>query len=375
MHIIPVITREDFLRFTQLPWRIYRDDPFWVPPLINDILYRLDVARNPFWKTSERECWLALDNDIPVGRICAIAYRPASNPSAPVMGRFGFFECINDQETASSLFTIAADWLKVRRLTSMEGPYNPSQSDEIGIMIDGFDTLPVALAGHNPPYYQNLFLNHGFAKNKDTVARHYIVPRRISFEDAFPKKLMRVVEIARKRNDVTLRKLKLNKWEDEIRIATEIFNAGLATLPGYIPITYDEFLQQSKKLKLILDPKMAIMAEIDGRPVGYAVAYPDVNEALQKANGKLDLPGSLRFFIKLASIKRVSFKILMVLPEFHGRGIEALLIHKVSRRIWQKKYREVDMSLAVEENIKSNRFTDNLGFEVYLRYRIYEKAI
>jgi GNAT superfamily N-acetyltransferase len=375
MQIIPVISREDFLQFVRFPWSIYKKDPFWVPPLINDIVNRLDPGRNPFWKTADRQCWLAMDDAETVGRICAIAYHSAKEPAAPVKGRFGFFECINNAEIASLLFETAADWLRAKGFSTMIGPFNPGPSDEIGIMVEGFDTLPVALAGHNPPYYQNLFKSNGFVKNKDTVARHYIRPDDITFEDAFPKKLMQVVEIARRREDVTLRKLRKRKWGEEIRLATDLFNASLAGVPGHVPISYEEFLLQSKKLKPFLDPKMAIIAEIDGRPVGYAVAYPDVNEALQKANGKLDLPGSLRFFIKLGSIKRVSFKILMVLPEFHGRGIEALLIHEVSRRIWQRKFSEVDMSLAVEENIKSNRFTDNLGFKVYLRYRIYEKSI
>ncbi len=375
MHIIPVTTQEELLRFVQFPWEVYKNDPCWVPPLIKENLNRLDPGRNPFWKTADRQCWLAMDGDETVGRICAIAYHPVIDPIAPVMGRFGFFECINDQEVVSLLFETAADWLRARGFSIMVGPFNPSPSDEIGIMIEGFDTLPVALAGHNPPYYQALFEKNGFVKNKDTVARHYIRLEGISFKDAFPQKLMRVVEIARKRNDITLRKLNLSKWNEEIRIATDIFNASLAPLPGNIPISYEEFLQQSQNLKPFLDPRMAIIAEIGGKPVGYAVAYPDVNEALQKANGKLDLLGSLRFFIKLRSIKRVSFKILMVLPEFHGRGIEALLIHAVARRIWQRKYREVDMSLAGEENLKSNRFTDNLGFKVYLRYRIYEKTI
>jgi GNAT superfamily N-acetyltransferase len=375
MQIIPVISREDFLQFVRFPWSIYKDDPFWVPPLINDILNRLDPGRNPFWKTADRQCWLAMDGAETVGRICAIAYHSAKEPAGPGMGRFGFFECINNTEIASLLFETAADWLRAKGFSTMIGPFNPGPGDEIGIMVEGFDTLPVALAGHNPPYYQNLLESNGFVKNKDTVARHYLPPEGITFEEAFPQKLMRVVEIARKREDVTLRKLRKRKWEEEIQLATDLFNASLAGVPGHVPISYEDFLRQSKNLKPFLDPKMAIIAEIDGRPVGYAVAYPDVNEALQKANGKLDLPGSIRFFIKLASIKRVSFKILMVLPEFHGRGIEALLIHEVSRRIWQRKFSEVDMSLAVEENIKSNRFTDNLGFKVYLRYRIYEKSI
>ncbi len=375
MQIIPVTTQEEFLRFVQFTWLIYKDDPFWVPPLVKEMLNRLDTSRNPFWKTADRQCWLAMDGVEIVGRICAIAYHPAKEPAALVMGRFGFFECINNRNVASRLFDTAAEWLRTKGFSTMVGPFNPSLNDEIGIMIEGFDTLPVALAGHNPPYYQALFENNGFVKKYDTVARHFIRTHGVKFEDAFPEKLMRVVEIARKRNDVSLRKLKLSKWNEEIHIATDIFNASLAALPGNIPISYEEFLRQSQNLKPFLDPKMAIIAEIGGKPIAYAVAYPDVNEALQKANGKLDLLGSLRFLIKLRSIKRVSFKILMVLPEFHGRGIEALLIHAVARRIWQRKYREVDMSLAGEENIKSNRFTDNLGFKVYLRYRIYEKNI
>lgn len=375
MHIIAVATQEEFLRFVQFPWLIYKNDPFWVPPLVKEMLNRLDTSRNPFWKTADRQCWLAVDGGQTVGRICAIAYHPTKEPAAPVMGRFGFFECINNPDVASRLFETAADWLRAKGFSTMVGPFNPSPSDEIGIMIEGFDTLPVALAGHNPPYYEHLFESNGFIKNTETVARHYIRPQGITFEEAFPKKLMRVVEIARKRNDIYLRKLKLSKWDEEIHLATDIFNSALAALPGNIPMSYEEFLRQSQNLKPFLDPKMAVIAEIGGKPVGYAVAYPDVNEALQKANGKLDFLGSLRFFIKLRSIKRVSFKILMVLPEFHGSGIEALLIHAVARRIWQRKYREVDMSLAGEENIKSNRFTDNLGFKVYLRYRIYEKNI
>lgn len=375
MQIIPVISQEDFLQFVRFPWSIYKNDPFWVPPLVSEMLNRLTPGSNPFWKTADRQCWLAMDGAETVGRICAIANHSAKEPAAPGMGRFGFFECINNTEIASLLFETAADWLRFRGFSNMIGPFNPGPGDEIGIMVEGFDTLPVALAGHNPPYYQALFESNGFIKNKDTVARHYIRPQGITFEEAFPQKLMRVVEIARKREDVTLRKLRKRKWEEEIQLATDLFNASLAGVPEYVPISYEDFFRQSKNLKPFLDPKMAIIAEIDGCPVGYAVAYPDVNEALQKANGKLDLPGSIRFFIKLASIKRVSFKILMVLPEFHGRGIEALLIHEVSRRIWQRKFSEVDMSLAVEENIKSNRFTDNLGFKVYLRYRIYEKSI
>jgi GNAT superfamily N-acetyltransferase len=346
-----------------------------VRPFIQEILDRLDTSKNPFWQKAERACWLAVDQQTVVGRICAIAPAIENDDPDQHTARFGFFECINDAEVAAQLFNTAADWLKGKGYTSMIGPYNPGPSDEIGVMIEGFNTIPVALAGHNPPYYQALYESNAFIKYKDTVARHYIPPQGVTFSEAFPAKLMRVVENAIKREDIKIRTLRKSDWENEIRIATEIINTAMAHIPGYIPVSYEEFLKSSNRLKPFLDPRMTVIAEVEGKPIGYAVAYPDVNEALQKTNGKLDFLGTIRFFLHLPRIKRVSFKLLMILPEFQGRGVEALLIYKIAKRMWQKKYREVDMSLADGENIKSNRFTDNLGFKVYLRYRIFKRII
>ena len=206
--IKPVLSQTELTQFIDFPWMIYREDPFWVPPLKTDVQYRLDPLKNPFWKIAEQQCWLALNDGTPVGRICAIAYFPDETSPAPVMGRFGFFECIDNVEVASLLFQTAADWLKTKGYTIMVGPFNPSPTDEIGVMVDGFDTLPVAMAGHNPRYYQKLFEACGFSKNNESVARHYIRQDGITLDQAFPKKLKRVVEIAKKRQDITFKKTK-----------------------------------------------------------------------------------------------------------------------------------------------------------------------
>ncbi|MCX6054049.1 MAG: hypothetical protein NTZ74_03875 [Chloroflexi bacterium] len=334
------------------PWSLYLGDSFWVPPLIGDVLDRLDMGKNPFWKTAERQCWLVFLNGSIAGRICAIADRPMGKPIDPSMGRFGFFECIHDNEVAALLFSTAASWLGSRGFTKMTGPYNPSPTDEIGIQVAGFEVRPVLLTGHNPPYYADLFRVNGFQKSNDLVARRYLCPKGITFSQAFPEKVTRVIEIVQKRSDIHLRPLNPKDWENEVRIATEIYNIALGPLPGFIPIPFEEFLKFANSFKL-----------------------PDIYEALQKANGKLNLIGSIRFMLAIRHLHRVSFKILMMLPQYQGRGIEALLMLKISERIWEKGYREVDMSLAGEENIKSNRLTDNLGFEVYLRYRLFEKMI
>jgi GNAT superfamily N-acetyltransferase len=375
LEIKPVNSRNDYLDFVKFPWKIYKRDKYWVPPLIQDMLDRLDKNKNPFWKTAAHQCWLIYSGKEIVGRICAIVYHPGTAYTDPLMGRFGFFECVDDIEVAALLFSTAEEWLKQKGFKIMSGPYNPSPTDEIGIMVEGFDIRPVLLTGHNLPYYADLFTKNGFTKLNDTVARRYIRPDGITFSQALPEKLQRVAEIAAKRTDIVLRQLRSQDWENEISIATDIINKALSPLPDYIPVPYEEFLQFANGFKPFLHPSMAIIAEINGIPVGYAVALPDVYEALQKANGKLDLIGIIRFFFALQHLKRVSFKILMILPEFQGRGIEVLLVREVAKGIWKRGYREVDMSLAGEENIKSNRFTENLGFKVYLRYRIYERTI
>jgi GNAT superfamily N-acetyltransferase len=120
---------------------------------------------------------------------------------------------------------------------------------------------------------------------------------------------------------------------------------------------------------------MALIAEVGSRPVGFAIALPDVNEALQHLDGKLGPVELVKLWWFTRRIKRVSFKILIIVPEYQGRGIEALLILRVAQAIWNKGYREVDMSLTGEENLKSSLFQEHIGFTVYRRYRIYQKDL
>jgi GNAT superfamily N-acetyltransferase len=375
LSLLPVETQADLLQFIKFPWPIYKGDPYWVPPLIQEMKDRLSPEKNSFWNTAHQKCWIAYQGDRAVGRICAIADQPESPQYNPAIGKFGFFECVDDPQVAKLLFSTAAGWLRSRGFSLMRGPYNPSPNDEIGIQIEGFNIRPVILTGHNPSYYPDLFTRNDFVIFQDLFARLYIRTPGSTFNGSFPEKLQRVAEIAEKRSDITLRNLKPKEWDREIGIACDIYNQALASLPGFNPVPFSEFVQFANSFKPFMDPAMAVIAEIEGKPVGYALALPDVNEALQKVNGKLDLVGTIKFLLALRRLHRVSFKILMMLPEFQGRGIETLLIHKVAKRIWEKGYQEVDMSLAGDENVKSNRFQENLGFKVYLSYRVYGKNI
>jgi GNAT superfamily N-acetyltransferase len=371
----PVNTKADLLRFVQFPAFLNKNDPYWVPPLISDMLTRLDVEKNSFWKSADYKCWLVEQDGEVVGRICAIADHTDAPHFDQTLGKFGFFECIDDPNVAELLFSTAGDWLKDRGFSIIRGPYNPTANDEAGVLVEGFNERPVIMTGHNPPYYESLLLQHGFTQYQDLVARLFRRQYGTTFEQAIPEKLTKAAKIAAKRSDILIRPLNKKNWESEIKLATDIYNTALSPLPGFVPIPLDEFMQLANGFKPILDPSMALIAEVGGKPVGYALAFPDVNEAFQKINGKMNLLGTFKFLFALKNLHRVSFKILMMLPEYQSRGIEALLIYKVSEAIWEKGFTEVDMSLAGDENIKSNRIQENLGFKVYLRFRVYEKSL
>jgi GNAT superfamily N-acetyltransferase len=216
---------------------------------------------------------------------------------------------------------------------------------------------------------------YGMKKNNDMLARLYCRPPGITFDQIFPQKFLRIAEIVQRREDVRIRPINLKAWDDEIRLACRIYNRALEPLPGYVPISESEFAAFAGGLRLLIDPRMALVAEVAGEPVGFAIAIPDINEALQHVNGRLGPVGMLKLWWYSRHLKRVSYKILVMLPEYQKRGIETLLSYQIARAIWDLGYPEVDMSLTGEENVSSTLYQEHLGWRVYRRYRIYAKEL
>jgi GNAT superfamily N-acetyltransferase len=372
----PVQDRSDLDVFVRFPWQIYSGDPNWVPPLLDDRYSRLDLQKNPFWRTAERDLWIAWKSKQPVGTIAAIIDHRWNEVMKQSVACIGFFECVQDQGTADRLFAAAANSLQQKNMQIMRGPFNPSQTDEIGILVEGFDTRPAILEAHTPPYYPALFENAGFTKYNDSVARMAnINPSEVDFEHGFPEKMRRVGERVSQRLDVALRKVNMKDWDNELRLACHLYNEALSPLPDFIPLSDEEFMIFANSFKQIIDPEMALIAQVDDRPVGFAIALPDINEALLHVNGRLNLAGLAKLWWFSRKIKRVSFKILIMIPDYQRRGIESLLTMKVGQAIWKKGYQEVDMSLTGEENEKSTTMQEHLGFKIYRRYRIYQKDL
>ena len=373
--IKPVSSARERRQFITFPWQIYRNDPYWVPPLITDMTERLDLQRNPFWKTADQALWMATKDGKLAGTIAGIIDHHSIQTTGQKLANFGFFECIDDPEVAASLIETVSNWARQKGMPLLRGPFNPSATDEVGILVEGFNTRPAILEAHTPPYYPALLEQTGLRKFNDILARLVTRAPGDRFEDNIPEKLRRVAERAVQRPDLVIRTVNMKDWDNEVKMACRIYNLALGDLPDYVPITEAEFARFCSSFKPLVDPRLVLVAELKGQPVGFAIALADINEAFQKINGRMDLPGLVKLWWYSRRLSRVSFKILMMLPEYQGRGVEAALVLKVAQAIFQIGFKEIDMSLTGEENVKSTTFQSNLGFKVYRRYRVYEKEL
>jgi GNAT superfamily N-acetyltransferase len=372
LSIRPVSDENELKQFIMFPWACYQDDPYWVAPLVSERNARLNRKINPYWRSNVSRKWIAWRGSQPVGTILAAAPTRAERGS---FGTFGFFECLDDPEAAAALLQTASAWVKERGLKKICGPYNPSPTDEPGILVDGFETRPAIMTGHNPPLYQSLIETAGFTKREDMVARLATFPPNIKeAAEIMPPRLAEVAERAARRPDLVVRRFNPRAYNSEIRTAWSIYNSALTPVPGFTPIPWEEFRAMAEGFRPFLDPNLALVAEVGENPAGF-ILLPDLNEALQAARGSQGLFGRLRFLWRRLRLTRVSFKILVILPEYQGRGIEAVLINQAARAIVRRGFREVDMSLTGEENVKSSLFQERLGMNIYRRYRIYQKRL
>ncbi len=372
IEIKQVFTRGERTAFVKFPWRVYQGDHNWVPPLISDQLDYLDPQKNRFFDQSEVGLLAAWRNGELVGTIAPFINRSAITYTGEKAGGFGFFEVINEYGVAKALFDAACDWQRQRNSSLMRGPTNFTDNDSPGILIDGADCPPVMLEAHSPPYYQDIFERYGFTKDHDLYAWRAFKEQVGENLEKIPADLNKVAEAARKASKVTIRKLRMDHWDEEIDVALELFNATLKHLPEYSPMPREEFSRLAEKVHMFIDPDLALFAEADGKPVGFAIAVPDVNQVLIHLNGRLFPFNWLRVKRLIKQINVASFKLMGLLEEYRHRGIDAILYLEVVKAIFRKGYLWLDGSVTSENNPAINLLASRLGAERFKHYRLYQ---
>lgn len=375
IRVQPVTTRRELRAFVKFPWRVYQDDPNWVPPLIAERLEYLDPARGPFYKAADVALFLARRGREIVGTIAAFINHQRVERLGRPEGGFGFFEVIEDYDVAERLLDTACAWLRTRGMTSLRGPTSFTDSEYPGVLVEGADCPPVMLGAHTPPYYKDFLEQYGMEKEQDLYAWRAFRSQIGEELRNIPPELSRVAEVARRVANVTIRRVRLERWDEEIASAHYLFNATLTHLPDYIPMSEAEFRRLAGQMRPFLDPDLALFAEVEGKPIGFCVAFPDINRVLIRLNGRLFPFNWLKIRRYIRQIDVVTFKLMGVLDQYRRRGIDALLYMQAIKAVYEKGYAWLEGSVTSEFNPMVNLIARRLGAERYKVYRIYRKAI
>jgi GNAT superfamily N-acetyltransferase len=372
--ISPVTTRRERDAFIKFPWRIYRDDTAWVPPLILERKQFLDRERHPFYEHGDAALFLARRDGEIVGRIMASddpRYNAIHNSN---VGCFGMFECIDDVDLARALFDAAATWLKQKGRSEMIGPIDYSTNYVCGLLIDGFEHPPTLLMAHNPPYYARLIEACGFAKEIDWYAWWFS-------EFSEPAQRLRKIAAARAgKHGVTIRQIEIKKLDEESRSIISVFNQAWEKNWGFVPFTQAEAEHMASELKPLIVPAGTLIAEINGSPVAFVLAVPDINVALRHLqNGRLTtfgLPiGLAKLLYYQRKIRTGRLVALGVVEKYRRAGIAEMLVLEVIDAAFKRGYVGAELSMTLEDNVMVNRFIEAMGAKRYKTYRIYRRAI
>lgn len=365
--ITVVQTPKQLMKFIKFQWKIYKDDKYWVPPLISDRKKILSKKINPFFKHAQAEYFLAERGGEIVGRIAAIKNDLHIQIHNESVGFFGFFECINDQNVANALFDAAKNWLKNKGMTVMRGPANPSSNDEWGMLLDGFEDSPRLLMTYNPKYYLELCENYGFHKVKDLYAYKLESQKVLSSE-----KMHRGNQIARQRYGLKITSLDMKNFNSELAKVKDVYNKAWAPNWGFVPMTSDEIDHMAKDLKPIVEPELVLFGEINGQTIGFALVMLDYNYIFKKLNGRLFPFGFLRLFTERKKTPWVRIITLGIVPDWQKKGLDTVFYFEIVQRARKMGIYLGEASWILEDNEMMNRGAKLLNSDLYKKYRIYD---
>jgi len=371
IEIRSINSRKDLMAFIKFPWKIYANDPHWVPPLIMDRLKTLDGKKNPFFKHNPAAFFLAYKNGELVGRIAAIINHQHNQYHQDKTGFFGFLEAIKNQAVFETLLNTTQDWLRQRGCDRVLGPTNPSTNDEIGFLVDGFEAPPFFMMPHNPPYYNEMMQALGYEKVKDVYA-YYLDKAHLVIN----KKFQRASAAVLKKFPIKLNPLDLKKLNAQLEIVRNIYNDAWSQNWGFVPLTREEFEFIANDFKKIVDPDMALIAEYKGEPIGFCVFLPNYNEIFMKfRNGKLLPFNWLLFLLNKKKIRGLRGMIFGIKQKYWHLGLASIFYMETIQRGLQKGYEHTELSWILEDNQLINQAIHLIGGQAYKTYRVYGRPL
>lgn len=352
----------EFLKF---PFKIYKKDDNWVPPLINE--QKKYIFNGNYSKIGVIQPFLAYKDGEVAGRIIAHYNKEYNLKKGEKNGLIGFFESIDDIQVSNALFKKAEEWLKKQKMESIKGPLNFLIYTPSGILIRGFDSEPALELAYNHPYYQNLFEEFGFQKNSDWHAYEFNANKKV------PESFYKIREHIQEKKEFTFRNAKMEDYNAELERIRNVFNTAWAKNQDHFDLSKEEFSSLAENLKKVIKPDLAILAEKQNDLIGFIVSFPDISNGLKKANGHLNPIGIYNIVKDLKKTKRVKTMLLGILPKYRRKGLDAYLMLETIERARKMGYEKADLSLIVDSNKSMKSDLEKLGAEIRRTYRIYKK--
>lgn len=372
-----VDSKADWDQFIELPWKIYKDDLNWVPPLRIAVRDSLNVNKNPFFKHAVMHPVIAYRNNEPVGRIVGIIDENHNKFHKEKAAFFGFFECIDDQVLANQLLDTVANWARNKGMETLRGPINLSTNHECGLLIEGFDDPPAVMMTYNPPYYAKLLEKWGMTKTKDLFA--YLIKDNRS---KFSERLFAQAERLKENSSVKFRSINMREFEAEVERVLQIYNDAWESNWGFVPMDPEEFRHMAKDMKMIVDPELILIAEVRGEPAGFALTLPDVNQVFKKvSDGKLFPTGLFKLLWNLKgpgrkkAINRCRILTLGIRQAYRPLALGPLFYTEYLKRGPARGYPMGEASWILEDNVQMNKALRLMSGERTKVYRIYDRAL
>ncbi|MDG2514351.1 N-acetyltransferase [Sphingobium yanoikuyae] len=378
--ITPVSSKADLKAFVDLPWRLYANDPNWVPPLKSEVYGLLTPGKNPFFDHAEAQYFLARRGNKVVGRISAhfdklALAQPVEQGMGPGTGNFGLFEA-EDAETGAALIAAAEGWLKAKGMTRVLGPISLSIWEEPGLLIQGHDHPPTVMMGHNSAAYQPMVEGAGYQPVKQLKTYELDITKN------FPPLIERIVASGEKSARITIRKVDKSKFDQEAAIILGILNDAWGKNWGFVPITDAEVAFTGKKLKPLVFEDLIMIAELEGEPVAFMMTLPDLNEALKPLNGSLFPFGWIKLlrWLRKPQVRTMRVPLMGVVQRLQSTRMAsqlAFMMIEYIRRNALAYYSATrgEIGWVLDDNQGMNAIADAIESRVNKIYQVYEKTL
>ncbi len=366
-----VLTKKELKQFVKFPFTLYKNNKYWVPPIINDEVAGFDKTKNPVFEHADAQFFLAYQNNKIVGRVAAIINWTEIKTQKIKKMRFGWFDVIDDINVTTALLNKVNEIGKKNNLDFIEGPVGFSNMDKVGVLTYGFDQLSTMITWYHYPYQKEHLEKLGYQKSKGYIESYFLI------KDIDISNYTRFAKIVKHRNKLTaLNFTSTNQILPYVDEMFALFNIAYSKLASFVPISNKEAEFFKKKYISMIDPEfIKFVVDENGKLVSFAITMPSFAEALQKAKGKLFPTGFYHLLQAKKNNKDIVFFLIGILPEYQKKGVTAIIFDEFFKVCIRKGIERAIRTPELEDNTDIHLLWKNFQPKINKRRSTYSKDI